>query len=106
MIDNNFGKDSVSQSPEFVVGINGLREFMFERVYRSSIAKSEEGKAVEMIRYLFEYFRDHKDLLPRELLEMDSTLEQKVCDHISMMSDQYAVRVFEDITVPKGWAKF
>lgn len=106
MIDNNFGKDSVSPSPDFVVGINGLREFMFERVYRSSIAKSEEGKAVEMIRFLFEYFRDHKDLLPRELLEMDSTLEQKVCDHISMMSDQYAVRVFEDITVPKGWAKF
>ena len=59
-----------------------------------------------MIKFLYEYFYSHKDALPRELLDMDSTPEQKVCDHISSMSDLYAVRVYEDITVPKGWSKF
>ncbi len=106
VIDNSFGKAFVSPSPDFVTEINGLREFMFDRVYRSSIAKSEEGKAIEMIKFLYEYFYSHKDKIPREFLDMDSTLEQKVCDYVSSMSDQYAVRVYEDITVPKGWSKF
>lgn len=106
VIENSYGQPFVSPSPAFVTEINGLREFMFDRVYRSSIAKSEEGKAIEMIKFLYEYFYSHKDALPRELLDMDSTPEQKVCDHISSMSDLYAVRVYEDITVPKGWSKF
>ena len=78
---------------------------MFENVYVSSEAKAEEGKAVDMIKFLYEYFYYHKDKIPREFLDMDSTLEQKVCDYIAMMSDTFAVKTFEDITVPKSWSK-
>jgi dGTPase len=106
MIENSYGKSEVSPSEEFKEKIMGLRKFMFDKVYRSSIAKVEEHKAIDMIKFLYEYFYSHKDAIPREFLDMDSTLEQKVCDYISMMSDQYAVRVYEDITIPKSWSKF
>ncbi len=106
MIENSFDKPVPEPSPDFQKAIMELREFMFESVYRSPIAKSEEHKAVDMIKFLYEYFYTHKDKIPREFLDMDSTLEQKVCDYISMMSDHYAVRTYEDITVPKSWSKY
>jgi dGTPase len=104
-IGNSFGKNIASPSNEFKDKINGLRKWMFENVYVSSEAKAEEGKAVDMIKFLYEYFYYHKDKIPREFLDMDSTLEQKVCDYIAMMSDTFAVKTFEDITVPKSWSK-
>ena len=106
MVDYSYGKNFVSPSPDFKENITGLREFLFDKVYRSSIAKAEEHKAVDMIKFLYEHFYTHQDEIPREFLEMDSTPEQKVCDYISMMSDHYAVRIYEDITVPKSWSKF
>ncbi len=105
-IENSYGQPYAKPSEDFVGEIMGLREFLFDKVYRSSIAKSEEHKAVDMIKFLYEYFYTHKDKIPREFLDMDSTLEQKVCDYISMMSDHYAVRTYEDITVPKSWSKY
>ncbi|MBR2988170.1 MAG: deoxyguanosinetriphosphate triphosphohydrolase [Clostridia bacterium] len=106
MIKNSQDSAIVEPSPLFKVEINGLRDFLFERVYFSSIAKEEEYKAVDMIKFLYEYFYNHKDKIPREFLDMDSTLEQKVCDYISMMSDQYAVKTYEEITIPKSWKKY
>ena len=99
-------KDFVSPSPEKKELISELRQWMFENVYRSPIAKSEEYKAVDMIKYLYEYFYNHFDVLPDEIKNNDGTREQKVCDHISMMSDHYAVKVYEDITIPKSWTKY
>lgn len=105
IIDNSFDKNFVEPSPLYKEHINGLRSFMFERVYSSSIAKAEESKAVTMIKFLFEYYLKRQHLLPPEIERKDATPEQKVCDFISTMSDNFAVRTFEDITVPKGWSK-
>ncbi len=105
VVDNSFGKNFVSPSDQSRENIAGLREWMFENVYRSPLAKSEEHKAVDMIKYLYEYFYEHFELIPEEIRCNQGTKEQKVCDHISMMSDQYAVRVYEDITIPKSWSK-
>ena len=104
IIRNSDNKDTVRPGPEFEKLIGELREYMFENVYRSPVAKGEEQKAVDMIKFLFTYFLSHKDKLPRKLLDMDSTDEQKVCDYISMMSDNFAVRMFEEICIPKSWA--
>ncbi len=106
VIENSFGKAYVAPSDDYKQDIMGLREFLFDKVYRSSIAKAEEHKAVDMIKFLYSYFYTHKDKIPREFLEMDSTPEQKVCDYISMMSDHFAVKTYEDITVPKSWSKY
>ena len=105
IINHSYGKNFVEPSPLFKENINGLRSFMFERVYNSSVAKAEEGKAVAMIKFLFEYYFKRIDLLPPEIREKPSSPEQKVCDVISTMSDNFAVRTYEDITVPKGWSK-
>ncbi len=103
IINHSFGKKDISPSDEFIGYINGLREYLFDKVYYKSRAKDEESKAIDMIKYLYEYYFNHIDLLPQKLLDMDSTKEQKVCDHIAGMSDTYAVMVYQNITIPKSW---
>ena len=103
IIENSYNKPTVSPSAVFEENINGLRQFMFNNVYTSSKAKSEEKKAVDMILYLYDYYIKNLDKLPQHILKLNSTNEQKVCDYISMMSDRYAVAVFEDLTLPKSW---
>lgn len=105
IVENSYGKNFVSPSDEAKENIAGLRAWMFENVYNSPVAKAEEHKAVDMIKYLYQYFYDHFELLPRDIMRADGTKEQKVCDYIATMSDQFAVRKYEDITVPKSWSK-
>lgn len=105
MVENSYDKPFVCPSELFAQKIMELRQWMFENVYRNPMAKGEEGKAIDMIKYLYDYFYSHKDAIPREFLDMNSTLEQKVCDYISMMSDTFAVKTYQDITIPKNWSK-
>ncbi len=105
IISESYGKNIIAQTSEFSQGMSELREYMFANVYTSPLAKSEEVKAVRMIEYLFEYFHSHEDEMPKQFVYADEPLERRVCDYISTMSDQYAVRTFERLTVPQSWSK-
>ena len=37
------------------------------------------------------------------LIEKGEPFERVVCDYISGMTDQYAIHIFEELYVPKGW---
>ena len=59
-----------------------------------------------MIRNLYEYYIDHMELLPpqyHELMEDGDSREQVVCDYIAGMTDNYAVKKFEEYIVPEAW---
>lgn len=82
-----------------------LRAFMFEKVYRNSVAKSEEAKAREMICKLYTYYMAHPEALPDDFLPQLSFdgMERTVCDYIAGMTDKYAVDKFTELFVPLGW---
>lgn len=105
IIDNSYDRPCVRPSAPFERDIMQLRQFMFDKVYSSSVAKAEEHKAVDMICFLYRYFTERPDAIPEEFRRMDSSTEQKTADYISMMTDNYAVRLFTDITVPRNWNK-
>ncbi|MDR2202575.1 MAG: deoxyguanosinetriphosphate triphosphohydrolase [Clostridiales bacterium] len=105
IIDNSVSKSVIRPSDAFAVLIGELREFMFENVYKSPVAKAEEQKAVDMIKFLYSYFIKRPDKIPKLFWDVSGTAEQRVCDYISTMSDNFAVKTFEDIYVPKSWNK-
>ena len=82
-----------------------LRSFMFERVYRNPVAKSQEGKARDMLQRLFAYYVAHPEELPEDFQPQMSFegLERTVCDYIAGMTDKYAVDKFSQIFIPMGW---
>ena len=85
--------------------LNDLREFMFAHVYRNPLAKSQEVKAREMLKRMYEYYYNHPEALPDDFqpqLSFDG-MERTVCDYIAGMTDNYAVDKYTEIFIPAGW---
>lgn len=92
-------------SPDVDRALKELRAFMFERVYRNPVAKSEESKARDMLKKLYEYYITHPEALPEDFqpqLSFDG-MERTVCDYIAGMTDNYAVDKYREIFIPAGW---
>ena len=95
----------IMMEPEIQAAMDSLREFLFERVYRNPVAKSEESKAKDMLMYLFDYYVSHSEKLPafyRGMCEREP-VERCTCDFISGMTDRYAIEVYSDLCIPKVW---
>lgn len=92
-------------SPKVDQALKDLRSFMFERVYRNPVAKSQETKAKDMLKRMYEYYCKNPNKLPEDFQPQMSFdgLERTVCDYIAGMTDNYAVDKFNEIFVPEGW---
>ena len=96
---------AVCLSPAVDQALKDLRSFMFERVYRNPVAKSQESKAKGMLSRLYEYYIRHPEALPEDFqpqLSFDG-MERTVCDYIAGMTDKYAVDKYTEIFIPMGW---
>ncbi|MDY3617840.1 deoxyguanosinetriphosphate triphosphohydrolase [Agathobaculum sp.] len=85
-----------------------LRTFMFHNVYQGTDAQSEEQRAKNMLRSLYEYFVAHPGELPddyRRLSEAGDPLERVVCDYIACMTDRYSISTYKRLFIPKSWNK-
>ena len=104
-IDTSREAGEIWLSPRVDQALKDLRAFMFERVYRSPIAKGEENKAKDMLKRLYEYYYKHPEALPADFQPQMSFdgLERTVCDYIAGMTDKYAVDKFTEIFIPIGW---
>lgn len=80
-----------------------LRRFLFENLYSVGDAKWEEPKAYEMLVELFDHFVSHLDEVPGEYRLHDDPADVQVADFVAGMTDRYAVRVYEEVKVPKSW---
>ncbi|MCL2082393.1 MAG: deoxyguanosinetriphosphate triphosphohydrolase [Oscillospiraceae bacterium] len=111
---NTFVRDAVQTgtdgenaglSPKREHAMNELREFMFERVYRDPVAKSEEVKLQDLISRLYEHYLNHFDSVPDETARIAQTdgRERAVCDYIAGMTDRFFYRQCVALFIPKGW---
>ena len=109
VIDSSIEDGVVRMSPHVETAMMDLREAMFATVYNiGSEAKNEEKKAEEMIGALYRRMMEspRKYLPEAEIRRLDldqDPLEVLVCDYIASMSDNYAMKVYEDIFLPTRW---
>lgn len=105
VICSSFEQGEIRQSPDCARAIKGLRDFMFEAVYRSPIAKGEESKAQEMIARLFSYYQKQPDELPPDYqdIRVREGVDRAVCDYIAGMTDHYAVEKYREAFIPFAW---
>ena len=102
---NSAGKNDVKMDEQVEKASEDLRAFMFDRVYLSKTAKSEETKAERMLYEMYSYFMSAPEDLPQTYISLldNFSREQVVCDYLSSMTDRYAIYMFNKIFVPKGW---
>jgi dGTPase len=81
----------IVQGEEVGAAMLRLRQFMFEHVYLGPAAQRERPRIERMLRALFDHYAD-------ELGD-----EQPVVDWLAGMTDRYAIREFENLSVPQGF---
>lgn len=82
-----------------------LHEFMYAYLYHNPKAKSEESKVEGILSALFRYYCTHPDKLPEEyaLVREQDGVQRAVCDYVAGMTDNYALEVYHELFVPRGW---
>lgn len=96
---------TICLAPDVQQAFDELHSFMFLKVYTNPYCKSEEGKAAQMIKMLYEYYADHPDKLPNPFEEvcLREGADRAICDYIAGMSDRFAVHTFQTLFVPDSW---
>ena len=82
-----------------------LRKFNFEHIYRGTAAQTEERRAMDMLKAMYEYFYERPEELPddyRKLMDRDSKA-RVVCDYIACMTDRYSIAKYKQLFIPKSW---
>ena len=100
LIKSSLDKPSICMEPSVNSAMLGLRQFMFERVYRHPYIQKEVEKFHSVVEYLYERFSNDLSLIP-ESIRMSSCSDKKdiiVRDYIAGMTDRYAISTFEKLT--------
>ena len=108
IVRSSEGSPHLSMSPLVQSATDGLREFMFARVYRDGWRDPEEARCDGVLRRLFDHYCAHPGEMPEEFVMIgyqDGT-ERSVSDFLSCMTDRYATRKFQKLFVPSSFPAF
>jgi dGTPase len=99
------GLTEIRMSEGVLAATLALRSFLFETVYENDIATAEFQKAEGILGGLWEKVRQR----PEEFLDMRTVeaegLDVAATDFLAGMTDRYAVRLFEQLFIPKPWVE-
>jgi dGTPase len=70
----------------------GLKAFLFEKLYRHERVVDKMTIASGLIEDLFRYYMNNPETLPENWHDKDDVDTRKVCDFLSGMTDQFAIR--------------
>jgi dGTPase len=94
----------IRMSDRVLTAVLGLRSFLFEAVYENTIATAEFRKAADILSGLWDKVRERAtEFLDRRTIDEEG-LDAATRDFIAGMTDRYAIRLFEQLFIPKPWA--
>lgn len=105
IIKSSENRADIRQSEEVGAAMSELRAFMFKHVYLDSEAKKEEGKAKEIVAFVYRYFCQHPEQLKEHYtynIEADP-VEEAVKDFVAGMTDRYLINLYRELTLPSPW---
>jgi dGTPase len=85
LVESSAAGGDIRQSEEIGAAMNGLREFMFERVYLADHARAEHQRAHEAVRQIVD-----------QLVARGDSPEQ-VVEYVAGMTDRFALAYAERI---------
>jgi len=98
------GLSEIRMSEGVLEAVLAMRGFLFDAVYENSTATAEFKKATGILSGLWEKVRERPtEFLDPHTLETEG-LDVAARDFLAGMTDRYAVRLFEQLYIPKPWA--
>ncbi len=104
-IVQNSTNGAIQMDDETLEHYTKLYKFMYATVYVNPVAKAEEQKVEQFIAGLYHHFLQNSQNMPPFYLTIaqNEGAERAVIDYISGMTDDYAIRTYENIFVPQKW---
>ena len=94
----------IGMSEPILDAVLKLRAFLFDAVYENSVATAEFQKAAGILSGLWEKVRERPhEFLDQRTIENEG-VDAAARDFVAGMTDRYAVRLFEQLFIPKPWA--
>lgn len=95
----------LAMEPQVKAQYDNLHAFMYSTVYVDKKAKAEEEKVEKLVEELYRRFCQKPQEMPEfyEDIAAEEGVERAVSDYISGMSDDFAIRTFERLFVPRKW---
>ena len=94
----------IRMSEQVLDAVLVLRRFLFETVYENEMAIAEFRKASDVLSGLWEKVREQPGaFLDRRTLDAEG-IDAAARDFLAGMTDRYAIRLFEQLFIPKPWA--
>ncbi|MBI4329690.1 MAG: deoxyguanosinetriphosphate triphosphohydrolase [Chloroflexi bacterium] len=90
------GRPQIRMSQPVAEATHALMVFR-AKLFHFHFSETEAEKAREVLRRLYHYFINHENELPPEYSFSGDTVEQKVIDYLAGMTDQYELRIAEEI---------
>ena len=98
------GLSEIRMSGPVLDAVLKLRGFLFDAVYENTTATAEFRKATDILSGLWHKVRERPDeFLDRRTIDEEG-LDAAARDFVAGMTDRYAVRLFEQLFIPKPWA--
>jgi dGTPase len=94
----------IRMSKPILSAVLALRSFLFEAVYENSVATAEFKKAADILTGLWEKVHERPDDFLDARTVAQEGLDVAARDFVAGMTDRYAVRLFEELFIPKPWA--
>jgi dGTPase len=98
------GMTEIRMSDPVLQAVLELRRFLFGAVYENSIATAEFKKAADILSGLWEKVRERADEFLDARTVREEGIDAATRDFVAGMTDRYAVRLFEQLFIPKPWA--
>ena len=93
----------IRMSDPILTALVDLRSYLFEAVYENQVATAEFAKAAGILGGLWEKVRKRpEDFLDLRTVESEG-IDVAAQDFLAGMTDRYAVRLFEELFIPKPW---
>jgi dGTPase len=92
-------RPGIKMSSKLLKAADILQNFLFDRVYNVQSALAETEKAREVIRFLYCYFIKNPEKLPPEYLQHSDENWRGVLDYIAGMTDQYALKTAQELSL-------
>ena len=99
------GVSEIRMSDPVLTALVDLRSYLFDAVYENQIATAEFKKAAGILGGLWEKVRQKpEDFLDLRTVEAEG-VDAAALDFVAGMTDRYAVRLFEELFIPKPWVE-
>jgi dGTPase len=98
------GLEEISMSDEVRGALEDLRGFLYTNVYENQATHEEFVKATKILRELYQHVLENPGRTTGDLQaagDVDRALT--ACDFVAGMTDRYALKLYEEIYLPKPW---